>query len=100
MNNFNNLRKKGKTGEEVIKKGALLRLRPVMMTALTDILGFLPMAIAVGLGAEVQRPLATVIIGGIISSTILTLVILPVTYSSIEKWILKFNQENMMEKNV
>ncbi|MBT5093870.1 MAG: efflux RND transporter permease subunit [Halobacteriovoraceae bacterium] len=100
VNNFNNLRKKGKTGEEVIKKGALLRLRPVMMTALTDILGFLPMAIAVGLGAEVQRPLATVIIGGIISSTILTLVILPVTYSSIEKWILKFNQENMMEKNV
>lgn len=94
VNNFNNLRDKGKTGSEVIKKGALLRLRPVMMTALTDILGFLPMAIATGLGAEVQRPLATVIIGGIISSTLLTLIVLPVFYSSLEKWILKFNQNN------
>lgn len=94
VNNFNNLRDKGKTGAEVIKKGALLRLRPVMMTALTDILGFLPMAIATGLGAEVQRPLATVIIGGIISSTILTLIILPVFYSSLEKWILKINKNN------
>lgn len=94
VNNFNNLRDKGKTGSEVIKKGALLRLRPVMMTALTDVLGFLPMAIATGLGAEVQRPLATVIIGGIISSTILTLIILPVFYSSLEKWILKLNKNN------
>jgi heavy metal efflux system protein len=94
VNNFNNLRDKGKTGSEVIKKGALLRLRPVMMTALTDILGFLPMAIAIGLGAEVQKPLATVIIGGIISSTILTLIVLPVIYSSSEKWILIFNQNN------
>ncbi len=94
VNNFNNLREKGKTGAEVIKKGALLRLRPVMMTALTDILGFLPMAIASGLGAEVQRPLATVIIGGIISSTLLTLIVLPAFYSSLEKWILKFNQNN------
>jgi cobalt-zinc-cadmium resistance protein CzcA len=91
VNNFNNLRKKGHSGAEVIKSGALLRLRPVMMTALTDILGFLPMAIATGLGAEVQQPLATVIIGGIISSTLLTLVVLPVAYSSLEKWILKFN---------
>ncbi|MFG1514068.1 efflux RND transporter permease subunit, partial [Halobacteriovorax sp. ZH3_bin.1] len=95
VNNFNNLREKGLTGAEVIKSGALLRLRPVMMTALTDILGFLPMAIASGLGAEVQRPLATVIIGGIISSTILTLIVIPVFYSSLEKWILKFNQENI-----
>lgn len=91
VNNFNNLRKKGKTGPEVIKQGALLRLRPVMMTALTDVLGFLPMAIAIGLGAEVQRPLATVIIGGIISSTLLTLIVLPVTYSTFEKWILKYS---------
>lgn len=88
VNNFKNLRDKGKSGLEVIKNGALLRLRPVMMTALTDILGFLPMAIATGLGAEVQTPLATVIIGGIISSTILTLILLPVLYSSMEKWIL------------
>lgn len=91
VNNFNRLREKGQTGVEVIKSGALLRLRPVMMTALTDILGFLPMAIATGLGAEVQRPLATVIIGGIISSTILTLIVIPVFYSSLEKWIMKFN---------
>lgn len=89
VNNFNNLRKKGMSGNEVITKGALLRLRPVMMTALTDILGFLPMALAIGLGAEVQRPLATVIIGGIISSTLLTLIVLPVLYSSLEKWIYK-----------
>jgi cobalt-zinc-cadmium resistance protein CzcA len=87
VNSFNNLRDKGKTGAEVIRRGALLRLRPVMMTALTDIFGFLPMAIASGLGAEVQRPLATVIIGGIISSTILTLIVLPVAYSSLEKWL-------------
>jgi cobalt-zinc-cadmium resistance protein CzcA len=92
VNNFNNLRDKGKTGPEVIKKGALLRLRPVMMTALTDVFGFLPMAIAVGLGSEIQKPLATVIIGGVISSTLLTLIVLPVSYSSLEKWILKFNQ--------
>ena len=92
VNCFNNLRKKGIYGTEVIKKGAFLRLRPVMMTALTDILGFLPMAMAIGLGAEVQRPLATVIIGGIISSTILTLIVLPVLYSSIEKWIIKKDQ--------
>lgn len=96
VNSFNNLRAKGKTGSEIIKKGALLRLRPVMMTALTDILGFLPMAIAVGLGAEIQRPLATVIIGGIISSTILTLVILPVFYSSLENWILQKNKNNLI----
>jgi len=92
VNSFNNLRKKGLIGNDVIRKGSLLRLRPVMMTALTDILGFLPMAIAVGLGAEVQRPLATVIIGGIISSTILTLIVLPVLYATIEKWIIKNNQ--------
>ena len=56
------------------------RLRPVMMTALVASLGFLPMALARGTGAEVQRPLATVVIGGIISSTLLTLVVLPVLY--------------------
>ncbi len=97
VNNFNNLRDKGKTGVEVIKKGALLRLRPVMMTALTDILGFLPMAIATGLGAEVQRPLATVIIGGIISSTILTLIVLPATYSTLEKWIMKYSPKHKIK---
>ena len=61
------------------------RLRPVLMTALVASLGFVPMAIATGPGAEVQRPLATVVIGGIISSTILTLVLLPVLYDWIER---------------
>ncbi|MGC2777546.1 MAG: efflux RND transporter permease subunit, partial [Bradyrhizobium sp.] len=60
--------------------GALARLRPVLMTALVASLGFVPMALATGAGAEVQRPLATVVIGGIISSTVLTLLVLPALY--------------------
>lgn len=62
---------------ESVREGAEIRLRPVLMTALVASLGFVPMAIATGAGAEVQRPLATVVIGGIISSTILTLLVLP-----------------------
>jgi cobalt-zinc-cadmium resistance protein CzcA len=61
-------------------QGAILRLRPVLMTAFVASLGFVPMALATGTGAEVQRPLATVVIGGIISSTLLTLLFLPVVY--------------------
>ena len=60
--------------------GALIRLRPVLMTALVASLGFVPMALNTGTGAEVQRPLATVVIGGIVSSTILTLFVLPILY--------------------
>lgn len=63
-----------------MRDGALTRLRPVLMTALVASLGFVPMAIATGTGAEVQRPLATVVIGGILSSTALTLLVLPVLY--------------------
>ena len=63
-----------------VTEGALVRLRPVLMTALVASLGFVPMALNTGTGAEVQRPLATVVIGGIISSTILTLLLLPVLY--------------------
>ena len=66
---------------DAIREGALTRLRPVLMTALVASLGFVPMALNVGAGAEVQRPLATVVIGGIISSTILTLLVLPALYS-------------------
>ncbi len=71
-----------KTGQltESIIEGAMIRLRPVLMTALVASLGFVPMALNTGIGAEVQRPLATVVIGGIISSTILTLLVLPVLY--------------------
>jgi cobalt-zinc-cadmium resistance protein CzcA len=67
-------------GDEAIFEGAMTRLRPVLMTALVASLGFVPMAIATGTGAEVQKPLATVVIGGLISATILTLVVLPVLY--------------------
>jgi cobalt-zinc-cadmium resistance protein CzcA len=74
------LREDGKSVLESVKEGALTRLRPVLMTALVASLGFIPMAIATGPGAEVQRPLATVVIGGIISSTILTLLVLPALY--------------------
>jgi len=75
------LRLEGKPLAEAIRRGSLTRLRPVMMTALVASFGFVPMALASGRGAEVQRPLATVVIGGIISSTLLTLFVLPVLYS-------------------
>jgi heavy metal efflux system protein len=65
---------------EAIREGALLRLRPILMVALVAALGFLPMALNTGTGAEVQRPLATVVIGGIVSSTLLTLLVLPALY--------------------
>ncbi len=74
------LRSEGRSLLEAVEEGALTRLRPVLMTALVASLGFVPMAIATGAGAEVQRPLATVVIGGIISSTILTLLVLPALY--------------------
>ena len=70
----------GRGIDEAIREGALTRLRPVLMTALVASLGFLPMAFNVGAGAEVQRPLATVVIGGIVSSTMLTLIVLPALY--------------------
>ena len=74
------LRERGRSLEDAITEGALVRLRPVLMTALVASLGFVPMALATGTGAEVQRPLATVVIGGILSSTALTLLVLPVLY--------------------
>jgi cobalt-zinc-cadmium resistance protein CzcA len=74
------LREEGKPLDVAIHEGALTRLRPVLMTALVASLGFIPMAIATGTGAEVQRPLATVVIGGILSSTALTLLVLPILY--------------------
>jgi len=74
------LREEGVGLDAAIREGALTRLRPVLMTALVASLGFIPMAIATGTGAEVQRPLATVVIGGILSSTLLTLLVLPILY--------------------
>ena len=77
---YNELRKQNLQGIELIQQGATLRLRAVLMTAFTDILGFLPMMLATGMGAEVQRPLATVVVGGIFTATIATLVLLPIVY--------------------
>ncbi len=77
---INDLRQRGEHLLEAIRHGALTRLRPVLMTALVASLGFVPMAINVGAGSQVQRPLASVVIGGIISSTILTLLVLPALY--------------------
>jgi len=74
------LREEGRSLADAVHEGALTRLRPVLMTALVASLGFVPMALATGTGAEVQRPLATVVIGGILSSTFLTLLVLPLLY--------------------
>src|SRR5690606_35930633 len=72
---------------QAVTDGAITRLRPVLMTALVAALGFVPMAFNTGIGAEVQRPLATVVIGGILSSTLLTLVVLPVLY----RWLHQYD---------
>ena len=77
---INHLREEGRSLEDSIFHGSITRLRPVLMTALVAALGFVPMALAHGRGAEVQKPLATVVIGGIISSTLLTLLVLPALY--------------------
>jgi heavy metal efflux system protein len=82
---INQLREEGKSVREAVIEGALTRLRPVLMTALVASLGFVPMALANGAGAEVQRPLATVVIGGIFTATLLTLLLLPTLYAWVEK---------------
>ena len=79
---MNTLRREGQPVEAAVLSGCLLRLRPVLMTALVALLGLVPLAFAQGIGSEVQRPLAVVVIGGLVSSTLLTLVVLPVLY----KW--------------
>ena len=84
VNFFNQLKAEGKTGKDLVLQGTIVRLRPVMMTALVAVFGFIPMMLSTGVGAEVQKPLASVVIGGIISSTLLTLIILPVVFSVFE----------------
>lgn len=84
VNFFNQLKAEGRTGTQLVLEGTLVRLRPVMMTALVAVFGFIPMMISTGIGAEVQKPLASVVIGGVISSTLLTLFVLPVIYSVFE----------------
>lgn len=82
---INRLREEGREFDEAVRLGATERLRPVLMTALVAALGFVPMALNSGIGSEVQRPLATVVIGGIFSATLLTLVVLPVLYTWFER---------------
>ncbi len=83
---FNRLKKEGLTNlEDIVRLGTQVRLRPVLMTAMVASLGFLPMALATSAGAEVQKPLATVVIGGLITSTLLTLVVLPCLYLYFER---------------
>jgi cobalt-zinc-cadmium resistance protein CzcA len=77
---INELRHRGMSVRDSVRQGAIVRLRPVLMTALVASLGFIPMAVSTSAGAEVQRPLATVVIGGLVSSTALTLVVLPILY--------------------
>ncbi|QXG40687.1 CusA/CzcA family heavy metal efflux RND transporter [Pseudomonas viridiflava] len=89
-----NLREEGRSLHDAITEGALTRLRPVLMTALVASLGFIPMALATGTGAEVQRPLATVVIGGILSSTALTLLVLPALY----QWAHRREEEEVETK--
>lgn len=87
---YNKYKSQGKSGWEMIREATLLRTRPVIMTAMVAAFGFLPMMFSSGMGAEVQRPLATVVTGGIFSSTILTLLLLPVTFALLEKRIRRF----------
>jgi cobalt-zinc-cadmium resistance protein CzcA len=84
---INRLREDGRPLRDAILEGAGTRLKPVLMTAMVASLGFIPMAISSGAGAEIQRPLATVVIGGIVTSTLLTLIVLPTLYEVIERWV-------------
>ena len=81
---FNELRNSGAEPHRAVMDGALVRLRTVLMTSMLAMLGLLPMALSHGIGSEVQKPLATVIIGGLISATLLTLIVLPVLYVLLE----------------
>jgi cobalt-zinc-cadmium resistance protein CzcA len=85
LSSFNQLREAGRSVREAVVEGAMTRLRPILITACVASLGFVPMALATGAGAEVQRPLAVVVIGGVLSSTFLTLVLLPVLYCWAER---------------
>ena len=94
MSEFRDLKKQGMTDlHKIIMTGTKVRLRPVLMTALVASLGFLPMALSQGSGAEVQKPLATVVIGGLVSATLLTLIILPVVFLLVERKMQKRTED-------
>jgi cobalt-zinc-cadmium resistance protein CzcA len=82
---FNDLRERGSSVASAVEEGALLRLRPVLMTALTTILGLTPLLLARGIGSEVQRPLAAVVVFGLATSSLLTLFVIPVVYGWVEE---------------
>jgi len=86
---FNQLREEGKSIEEAVREGAERRVRPVLMTAILTILGLVPLLLASGPGSEIQKPLAAVVVGGTISSTLLTLLLLPALYRAVETFVEK-----------
>ena len=89
VSNFNDLRERGRSVEDAVSEGALLRLRPVLMTAATTVFGLLPLLLAQGIGSEVQRPLASVVVFGLTTSTLLTLFVIPAVYGWVEGTIEK-----------
>ena len=93
-------REEGAGEEDAIVSGAMQRVRPVLMTALVASLGFVPMALATGTGAEVQRPLATVVIGGLITSTVLTLLVLPAITALAARWQVRRDQRSKIDAAV
>ncbi|PZD79407.1 CusA/CzcA family heavy metal efflux RND transporter [Mesonia sp. K7] len=100
INRFNSLKEEGVTSiRDRIFTGTKERIRPIMLTATTDIFGFLPMAFSTSAGAEVQQPLATVVIGGMLTATLLTLVVLPVLYTFVEKRREKKEQNKLGSSN-
>ena len=97
VEHLNHLRARGLDLEKAVREGAMDRLRPVLMTALVASLGFVPMAISSSAGAEVQRPLASVVIGGLVTSTFLTLFVLPLLYRALTRWELARAEEEAGE---
>jgi heavy metal efflux system protein len=97
VEHLNHLRARGRELEQAVREGALDRLRPVLMTALVASLGFVPMALSTSAGSEVQRPLASVVIGGLITSTILTLFVLPLLYRALTRWEAKRAEAEALE---
>ncbi len=94
---INELRVKGASVADAVRQGAMLRLRPVMMTASVAILGLVPMLLSSGVGAETQRPLATVVVGGLLTSTLLTLLLVPVMYEWMEQRVTGSGEEDQQE---
>jgi cobalt-zinc-cadmium resistance protein CzcA len=95
---FNQLRQSGRSLLEAVKEGAERRLRPVLMTAMIASLGLVPLLAATGPGSELQRPLAVVVIGGLVTSTVLTLVLLPTLYAWVERPVLRRSRSTTEER--